>query len=113
MKRRLPIFSAPCDRTARALQALCGRRRLAGARSAPARRRLMAGIMGHFRIDMAQAVERHWDELRRAELSCADCAKRRRCCRWQAWGRSNDAPLAFCRNAELFLAIAEAQGRRA
>jgi hypothetical protein len=65
-------------------------------------RRLMGQMLSHFDIDRETACEHHWRKLVHAEKACARCANVDKCQRWLAWGRKNDAPDVFCRNAGLF-----------
>ena len=65
-------------------------------------RRLMGQMLSRFDIDRETACEHHWRKLVHAEKACARCANADKCQRWLAWGRKNDAPNVFCRNAGLF-----------
>lgn len=65
-------------------------------------RQLMGRMLRHFDIDRELACEHHWRKLVHAEKACARCANAEKCQRWLAWGRKNDAPNVFCRNAGLF-----------
>ncbi len=65
-------------------------------------RRLMGRMLQHFDIDRELACEHQWRKLVHAETACARCANVEKCQRWLAWGRKNDAPKVFCRNAGLF-----------
>jgi len=65
-------------------------------------RGLMGQMLTHFDIDREMACEHHWRKLVHAEKACARCANVDKCQRWLAWGRKNDAPNVFCRNAGLF-----------
>ena len=76
-------------------------------------RQLMAHMIEHFGVDLEHAVRHHWDRLKRADGVCIDCPSIRRCRRWIAWGRRNDAARIFCPNAALFDELARATaGRR-
>jgi hypothetical protein len=59
-------------------------------------------MLSRFDIDREMACEHHWRKLVQAEKACARCANLDKCRRWLAWGRKNDAPNVFCRNAGLF-----------
>jgi len=65
-------------------------------------RQFMGQMLAHFDIDRETACEHHWRKLIHAEKACALCANAEKCQRWLAWGRKNDAPNVFCRNAGLF-----------
>ncbi len=67
-----------------------------------ANRQLMGHMLSHFDIDRELACEHQWHKLVHAEGACAQCANVEKCRRWLAWGRNNDAPNVFCRNAGLF-----------
>lgn len=65
-------------------------------------RQLMGQMLSRFDIDRELACEHHWRKLVHAERACSQCANAQKCRRWLAWGRRNDAPNVFCRNAGLF-----------
>jgi Family of unknown function (DUF6455) len=65
-------------------------------------RRLMGEMLARFGIDRETACADRWDEVSYAERTCAQCPNAGKCRRWLAWGRNNDAPYVFCRNAGLF-----------
>ena len=65
-------------------------------------RQLLGRMLSHFGIDRELACEHQWHKLVRADKACAHCANVEKCRRWLAWGRKNDAPNVFCRNAALF-----------
>jgi hypothetical protein len=73
-------------------------------------RRLMAVMMRHFGLDIDDAIQNHWDALRRAERTCVRCSNVKRCRNWVVWDLHNDAPRVFCPNADLFDEIAGATG---
>lgn len=68
-------------------------------------RGLMGQMLTHFDIDREMACEHHWRKLVHAEKACARCANVDKCRRWLAWGRKNNAPNVFCRNAGLFTQV--------
>lgn len=74
----------------------------AGLEGAPRHRRLMGHMLVRFGIDRETACQHNWRSLAQAERACAQCANAGRCERWLAWGRTNNAPTVFCRNAGLF-----------
>ncbi len=74
----------------------------AGSEGNPRHRRLMGHMLTRFGIDRETACRHDWRSLAQAERACAQCANAGRCERWLAWGRANNAPTVFCRNAGLF-----------
>lgn len=68
-------------------------------------RRLMGHMLVHFDIDRETACQHHWRNLVQAERACAHCSNAAKCERWLSWGRTNNAPNVFCRNAGLFTQI--------
>jgi hypothetical protein len=74
----------------------------AGRDGAPRHRRLMGHMLVRFGIDRETACQHGWRSLAQAERACAQCANAGKCERWLAWGRANNAPTVFCRNAGLF-----------
>lgn len=69
-------------------------------------RRFLARMIGHFGVELDPALGDRWDDLRDADRVCERCGMRRRCHRWFAWARANDAPRVFCPNADLLDDIA-------
>jgi hypothetical protein len=65
-------------------------------------RQLMGAMLGRFGIDREIACAYRWEDLVEAEAVCARCPNAGKCRRWLAWGRNNDAPNVFCRNAGRF-----------
>lgn len=74
----------------------------AGREGTPRHRRLMGHMLVRFGIDRQTACRHNWRSLTQAERACAQCANAGKCERWLAWGRTNNAPTVFCRNAGLF-----------
>jgi len=74
----------------------------AGREGTPRHRRLMGHMLVRFGIDRETACQHSWRSLAQAERACAQCANAGKCERWLAWGRTNNAPTVFCRNAGLF-----------
>jgi hypothetical protein len=68
-------------------------------------RRLMGHMLVRFGIDRETACQHYWRNLVQAERACAHCSNADKCERWLSWGRTNNAPNVFCRNAGLFTQI--------
>ncbi len=59
-------------------------------------------------VDLEEAVlcgSARFDDLADAVLRCADCSDPTHCAGWLAETKNPDAPPAYCRNTELFLAL--------
>lgn len=59
-------------------------------------------------VDLEEAVlqgSARFDDLADAVLRCADCSDPSHCAGWLAEAKHRNAPPAYCRNTELFLAL--------
>jgi len=82
-------------------------------KNAIARHRVrMAHMLDVLGIDIRDAVEWNWDDLKEADRKCLACRDAGRCRRWLECGRINDAPQVFCPNASLFQDIGADQALR-
>lgn len=91
---------------------LC-RRDLFTARNAIARHRVrMANMLAMLEVDVADAVEEHWDAMKDADHRCSVCPSAGRCRRWIEWCQFNGAPRVFCPNSGIFAHIGAEQAKR-
>jgi hypothetical protein len=70
----------------------------------------LARMLGVWQIGVNRAVAEHWQELKAADEQCSQCESIGRCERWLEWGQINAAPMSFCPNASLWVAIASEHG---
>lgn len=64
-------------------------------------------------VDLENAVLRgaaRFDDLADAVLRCTECSDPAHCAGWLSEDKHRDAPPAYCRNTELFLALKAEDG---
>jgi hypothetical protein len=72
-------------------------------------RSYLAHMLSAWSIDVPRAVDEHWEELKLADKTCAECSNKGRCRSWLQDDRRTSLASMFCPNAQ---SIAEfARGR--
>jgi hypothetical protein len=72
-------------------------------------RSYLAHMLSAWSIDVARAVDEHWEALKLADQTCAECSTRGRCRWWLQEDRRTSLASVFCPNAQLLAEIAHKQ----